>query len=65
MNITCKDRHNKGKKSKDITEAEEIKKWQEYTEKLYKKALKNPDDLDGVVTHLDPDILHCEVKWAL
>ena len=49
----------------DLTEAEEVKKWQEYTEKLYKKALNDPDDHDGVVTHLDPDILDCEVKWAL
>ena len=55
----------KGRKGKDLTEAEEIKKWQEYTGKLYKKALKDPDDHDGVVTHLDPDILHCEVKKAL
>ena len=55
----------KDKNGKDLTEAEEIKKWQEYTGKLYKKALKDPDDHDGVVTHLDPDILHCEVKKAL
>ena len=49
-----------------ITEAEEIKKrWQEYTEELYKKDLHNPDNHDGVITHLDPDILECEVKWAL
>ena len=66
MNISCKDRHNKGKKSKDITEAEEIKKrWQEYTEELYKKALNNPDNHSGVVTHIEQDILECEVKWAL
>ena len=66
MNISCKDRHNKGKKSKDITEAEEIKKrWQEYTEELYKKALNDLDNQDGVVTHLEPDILECEVKWNL
>ena len=50
----------------DITEAEDIKKrWQEYTEELYKKDLHNPDDHDGVITHLEPDILECEVKWAL
>ena len=55
----------KDKNGKDLTEAEEVKKWQEYTEKLYKKALNDPDDHDGVVTHLDPDILDCEVKWAL
>ena len=48
-----------------LTEAEEIKKkWQEYTE-LYNKALYDPDNHDGVVTHLEPDILECEVKWAL
>ena len=51
---------------KDLTEAEEIKKrWQEYTEELYKKGLNDPDHHDGVVTHLEPDILECEVKWAL
>ena len=50
----------------DVTEAEDIKKrWQEYTEELYKKDLHNPDNQDGVITHLDPDILVCEVKWAL
>ena len=56
----------KDRKSKDLTEAEEIKKkWQEYTEELYKKALNDPDNHDGVVTHLEPDILECEFKWAL
>ena len=56
----------KDKKSKDLTEAEEIKKrWQEYTEELYKKDLHDPDNHDGVITHLEPDILECEVKWAL
>ena len=50
----------------DLTEAEDIKKrWQEYTEELYKKDLHNPDNHDGVITHLEPDILECEVKWAL
>ena len=50
----------------DLTEAEDIKKrWQEYTEELYKKDLHDPDNHDGVVTHLKPDILECEVKWAL
>ena len=50
----------------DLTEAEDIKKrWQEYTEDLYKKDLHNPDNHDGVITHLEPDILKCEVKWAL
>ena len=50
----------------DLTEAEDIKKrWQEYTEELYKKDLYVPDDHSGVITHLEPDILECEVKWAL
>ena len=50
----------------DLTEAEDIKKrWQEYTEELYKKDLHDPDNHDGVTTHLEPDILECEVKWAL
>ena len=50
----------------DLTEAEDIKKkWQEYTEELYKKELHDPDDHDGMVTHLEPDILECEVKWTL
>ena len=50
----------------DLIEAEDINKgWQEYTEGLYKKDLHNPDNHDGVITHLEPDILECEVKWAL
>ena len=50
----------------DLTEAEDIKKrWQEYTEKLYKKNLQDQDNHDGVITSLEPDILECEVKWAL
>ena len=50
----------------DLTEAEDIKKrWQEYTEELYKKDLHDPDNHDGGITHLEPDILECEVKWAL
>ena len=50
----------------DLTEAEDIKKkWQEYTEDLYKKDLNDPDNHDGVITHLEPDILECEVKQAL
>ena len=50
----------------DLTEAEDIKKrWQEYTEELYKKDLHDPDNHDGVITHLEPDILACEVRWAL
>ena len=50
----------------DLTEAEDIKKrWQEYTEKLYKNNLHDPDNHDGVIPHLEPDILECKVKWAL
>ena len=49
----------------NLTEAEDIKRWQEYTEELYKKDLHDPDNHDGVITHLEPDILKCEVKWAL
>ena len=50
----------------DLTEAEDIKKrWQEYTEELYKKHLHAPDNRDGVITYLEPDILECKVKWAL
>ena len=52
--------------SMDLTEAEDIKKkWQEYTEELYKKDLHDPDNHDGVITHLEPDILKCKVKWVL
>ena len=65
-NISCKDRHNKGQKQQDLIEAEEIKnKWQEYTEELYKKALYDPHNHNGMVPHLEPDILECEVKWAI
>ena len=54
------------RKGTDLTEAEDIKEtWQEYTEELYKKDLHDPDNHDGVITHLEPDILECEVKWAL
>ena len=50
----------------DLTEAEDIKKrWQKYTEELYKNDLHDPDNHDGVITHLKPDILECKVKWAL
>ena len=49
----------------DITEVQEIKRWQEYTGELYKKGLNDPKNHYGVVTHLEPDILECEVKWAL
>ena len=49
----------------DLTEAEDIKRWPEYTEELYKKDLHDSDNHDGVITHLEPDIPECEVKWAL
>ena len=56
----------KDRNGRDLTEAENIKKrWQEYTEEQYKKYLHDPDNHDGVITHLKPDILECEVKWAL
>ena len=56
----------KDRNGMDLTEAEDIKKrWQEYTEEPYKKDLHDPDNHDGVITHLEPDILECEVKWAL
>ena len=56
----------KDRNGMDLTEAEDIKKrWQEYTEELYKKDLHDADNHDGVITHLEPDILECEVKWAL
>ena len=58
---TIKDRNHM-----DLTEAKDVKKrWREYTEELYKKDLHDPDNHDGVITHLEPDILECEVKWAL
>ena len=58
---TIKDRH-----GLDLKEAEDIKKrWQEYTEELYKKDLQDQDNHDGVITHLEPDILECKVQWAL
>ena len=56
----------KDKNYRELTEAEDIKKrWQEYTEELYKKDLHDPDNHDGVITHLEPGIMECEVKWAL
>ena len=55
----------KGRNRTDLTEAEGTKKWQEYTEELYKKDLHDQDNHDGVITHLEPDNLECEVKWAL
>ena len=56
----------KDRNDRELTEAEDIKKrWQEYTEELYKKVCSDPGNHDGVITHLEPDILECEVKWAL
>ena len=65
--ISCKDGHNKGHRNgMDLTEAEDNKKrWQEYTEELYKKDLNDTENHNGVITHLASDILECEVKWAL
>ena len=64
-NISCKDGFNKGQKGIDLTEAEDFKKkWQEYKE-LYKKDLNDPANHDGVITHLEPDILECEIRWTL
>ena len=54
----------KDRNGMDLTEAEDIKRWQEHTEELYKKVFNDLDNHDGVVTHLEPDILECEVKWA-
>ena len=60
--MSCKDGHNKDRNSMDLTEAEDVKKrWQEYTEKLYKKDLNDPGNHDGVITHIEPDILECEI----
>ena len=56
----------KDRNGMDLTEAEDIqKRWQEYTEELYKRDLHDPDNHNGVITHLEPDILECEAKWAL
>ena len=57
---TIKDRN-----GMDLTEAEDIKRWQKYTEELYKKHLHDPDNHDGVITHLEPDMLECKIKWNL
>ena len=63
--ISCKDGQIKDRNGMDLTEAEDIKKrWHKYTEELYKKDLHDPDNHNGVMTHLEPDILECEVKWA-
>ena len=58
----CKDGHIRDRNGMDLTVVEDIKKWQEYTKELYKKDLNDPDNNDGVITHLEPDILECEVK---
>jgi len=55
----------KDRNGMDLTEAEDIKRWQEYTEELYKKDLHDPENHNGVITHLEWDILECKVKWAL
>ena len=55
----------KDRNGADLTEGEDIKTWQEYTEELYKKDLHDPHNHDTVITHLEPDILECEIKWAL
>ena len=55
----------KNRNGLDLTEAEDVKRWQEYTEERYKKELHDPDNHDGVITHLEPDTMECEVKWAL
>ena len=55
----------KDRNGRDLTEAEDIKKWQEYTEELYEKDLNDPDNHDGVIIHLEADILEYEIKWAL
>ena len=55
----------KDRNGRDLTGAKDIKRWQEHTEELYKKDLHNPNNHDGVITHLEPDILECEVKWTL
>ena len=55
----------KDRNGRDLTEAEDIKRWQEYTEELYKNYIHDPDNHDGVITNLEPDILECKVKWAL
>ena len=64
--MPCKDGHNKGQKWYGLNRSRDIKKrWQEYTEELYEKYFHDPDDHNGVITHLEPDILEYEVKWAL
>ena len=65
-NVSSRNGHNKDRNGKDLIEAEEIKKsWKEYTEEGYKKAINDPDNHNGAVSHSEPDILECEVKWTL
>ena len=66
-NVSCKDGHNKEQKWYGPKRSRGYikKKWQEYTEEIYKKDLNDPDNHNGVITHREPDILECEVKWAL
>ena len=64
-NISCTDGLNKGQKRYGLTDAEDINRWQEYTEELNIKDLHPPDNHNGVITHIESDILECEVKWAL
>ena len=65
-NFSCKDGHNKGQKWYGPNRSRAIKnRWQEYTKELYKKDLHDPNNHNGVITHLEPDILECDVKWAL
>ena len=63
--MSCRDGQNKGYKWQGLIEVEIKKRWQEYTEDLYQESLSNSDNHDVVITHLKPDILECEVKWAL
>ena len=64
-NISCKYGLKKDRNCRELTEAEDIKRWQEYTEEFYKRDLHDPDNQNGVIIHLEPDILESEVKWAL
>ena len=65
-NVSCKDEHNKGQKWQGPNQSRrDEEKWQPHTEEIYKKSLNDLDNHDGVITHLEPDILECEVKWAL
>ena len=65
MGTVYKDRKKKGRNGMDLKKAENIKKWQEYTEELYKQDFHDPDNREGVITHLEPHILECKRKWGL